>query len=156
MSDSEPDVVRVRIMRLGKAHRRRVNEERLFGADIAEVIVARRRMVRRVADTPECKRLARLIAYYGVRNSEELENLHASPDSRMSDPEMRVLMLSVEHELGEYLSWLLLNGVIRTGRGEFSPLELGDWHGILDRGPSYDLDEPPPWLEKPDMAIVSE
>ena len=120
----------------------------MTGLDIAQAKLKRRKAVEGVATTEGVKRLTRLIAYYGVRNS-ELEDLHAGMDhthaevawedvSRISDPEMRSLMLNIEHELGKYLAWLILTGVISVNEGEYSTLQLGDWHGILNAGPSYD------------------
>lgn len=109
------------------------------GLDIVKAIHESRDAIGRIAAQAGMKRLARLVAYYGVRNS-RLEDLHVE---HISDPEMRDLMLSVEHEIGDYLGWLVLHGVIQITNADFSPFALGDWHGILARGPSYDLDDPP-------------
>ncbi len=77
---------------------------------------------------------ARLIAYYGVRNT-ELENLHVH---NISDAEMRVLMLSVEEHIGRYLQCLIECGLLTLNAGTYSAADLHDYHQILLGGPSYD------------------
>ena len=106
--------------------------------------------------------IARFLAYYGVRNS-ALDNLHAGTEpssvvgdysdvkvvspygeipwretSRISDEEMRDLMLSVEEQIRGYLSKLVTAGVISVNPGPWSATDLGDWHSIAVLGPTYD------------------
>lgn len=106
--------------------------------------------------------IARLLAYYGVRNS-DLENLHAgtSPSSvtgdysdvkvvspygeipwsqlsRITDEEMRTLMLNVEEQVGRYLRVLERAGVITLHEGIWLSHDVGDYNGILHSGPTYD------------------
>jgi len=51
------------------------------------------------------KRLAKLIAHDCFRNT-ELENFHADPDSRLSDAEMKELMIDVVNHTYSFVSQL--------------------------------------------------
>lgn len=80
--------------------------------------------------------IARLPAYYGVRNCDELERLHVH---HISDSEMRGLMLDVERGIEKELRLLVSSGALSLSPNcQWSSIDLYDWQSCLQGGTSYD------------------